>query len=137
MIYFVTYAEGRHSIAMLLADWGSEHLNRVRRFDYRELFRKQHVPLGSYLFTGLEHLTNSELEQAAQVWNELRSTSDDVLLCNHPLHVLRRYPLLRALQEKGVNGFDVYRLDEFRMAQRGDRCDGSKGSCRNYPPKRN
>jgi len=103
---------------MLLADWGRGHLPRVRRLDYRELFRKQHVPLGSYVFTGLEHLTGRELEQAARVWNGLRSASDDVLLCNHPLRVLRRFPLLRALHEEGINAFNVYRLDEFRTPQR-------------------
>jgi hypothetical protein len=118
VIYFVTYAEGRHSVAMLLAGWGRGRLNSVRRFDYRALFRRQHVPLGSYVFTGLEHLTNSELEQTARVWNALRSASDDVLLCNHPLRVLRRYPLLRVLNEKGINAFNAYRLDEFRTPRR-------------------
>jgi hypothetical protein len=70
------------------------------------------------VFTGLEHLTNSELEQTARVWNALRSASDDVLLCNHPLRVLRRYPLLRVLNKKGINAFNAYRLDEFRTPHR-------------------
>jgi len=117
VIYFVTYTEGRHAVAMLLADWGKGRLKQVRRFDYSELFRKRRLPLGSYIFTGLEHLSSRELEYAARAWKGLRSANDKVLLCNHPLRVLRRYALLRALNEKGINGFNVYRLDEFRKPQ--------------------
>jgi hypothetical protein len=115
VIYFVTYNEGRHSVAMLLADWGRGRLKDVRRLDYSELFHKRRLPLGSYIFTGLEHLSSRELEYAARAWKGLRSANDKVLLCNHPLRVLRRYELLRALNEKGINGFNVYRLGEFRQ----------------------
>lgn len=118
MIYFVTYNEGRHSVAMLLADWGRGRLKDVRRLDYSELFHKRRLPLGSYIFTGLEHLSSRELEYAARAWEGLRSANEKVLLCNHPLRVLRRYALLRALYEEGVNDFNVYRLDEFRKPQR-------------------
>lgn len=114
MIYFVTYAQGRHAVSMLMADWARGRLKHVRRFDYSELFRKRRLPLGCYIFTDLDHLSSSELEYAARAWNGLRSANNEVLLCNHPLRVLRRYPLLRALNEKGINSFNAYRLDEFR-----------------------
>ena len=118
MIYFVTYAQGRHAISMLKADWARGRLRRVGRFDYSELFRKRQLPLGSYVFSDLENLSVTELGFAARVWAGMRSANSDVLLCNHPLRVLRRYALMRALSEKGINGFNVYRLDEFRIPRR-------------------
>ncbi len=117
MIYFVTYAGGRHAVDMLLAGWGRELSDRIRPLDYRTLFRRKRISLGSYVFTGLEQLSTIELEWVAQVWMALRKASSDVVLCNHPLRVLRRYPFLRVLYEEGLNPFNVYRLDECRRPQ--------------------
>jgi hypothetical protein len=39
-------------------------------------------------------------------------------LLNHPLRVMQRYPLLRTLQQEGVNRFGVYRLEDERWPER-------------------
>ena len=52
VIYIVTHAEGRYSVEMLLAGWGRELSNHARLFDYPTVFRRKHIPLGCYIFTG-------------------------------------------------------------------------------------
>jgi hypothetical protein len=75
-------------------------------------------PRGHYIFSDLERLTEDEAQQAAVVWQTVAETHPDVRLLNHPTRSMRRYELLRSLRERGINTFDVYRLDEARSPVR-------------------
>lgn len=85
---------------------------------YSTLFRVRELPRGTYVFADLERLCGLELERAAWVWRQLASHGSGVRLLNHPTRVKQRFELLRTLHEHGLNGFNVYRLDEGRTPKR-------------------
>ncbi len=118
MIYFLVNGKGRSAISLFLTDWGKALAPKLRVVDYETLFRKKRLPVGSYIFSDLEHLTRRELEKAALCWRLLSEKGSGIRLLNHPLHAMHRYELLRSLHEEGINDFDVYRLDEGRHPKR-------------------
>lgn len=118
MIYFLVNGEGRSAISLFLTDWGKALAPRARVVDYDTLFRKRRLPVGSYIFTGMEHLRPNEIEKVALCWRLLSEADSEIRLLNHPLRAMRRYELLRSLNEDGINSFDVYRLDEGRQPQK-------------------
>jgi hypothetical protein len=73
---------------------------------------------GVYIFADLDHLSPAELQKAAVVWQALAGSGAGTRLLNHPTRSMRRYELLRALHERGINRFDVYRLTEARWPAR-------------------
>jgi hypothetical protein len=118
VIYFIVTAHHRRPILKFLDTWGSELQPSVRLRSYEELFHATRLPTGTYIFTDLERLSAAALEHAARCWEELASSGRPVRLLNHPGRVLRRYELLRALRQRGVNDFDVYRPDESKGPKR-------------------
>ncbi len=119
MIYFVVKdVVGRYPITMLMADWGRALSSRIRVLDYNTLFRSHRLSLGSYVFTDLEYLDPVGLESTAACWRTLSDSGADLQLLNHPLRVKRRFELLRELRERGINDFNVHRLDAGRLAAR-------------------
>lgn len=85
---------------------------------YSTLFGARELARGTYVFSDLERLSGAELERAAWVWRELAAGGPAVRLLNHPTRVRQRFELLRLLRERGLNDFDVYRLDEGRLPRR-------------------
>jgi hypothetical protein len=73
---------------------------------------------GAYIFADLDHLSAAELQKAAIVWQALAEPGTGARLLNHPTRSMRRYELLRALHERGINRFDVFRLTEARWPAR-------------------
>lgn len=114
MIYFVVEGPGRSAMCLLLAGWGKSLASRITIVEYRTLFRKRRLPLGSYIFAELDMLSFDELEKVALCWDALHNSGAPLRLLNHPLRVMRRYELLRTLHDAGINDFDVYRLTEAR-----------------------
>lgn len=118
VLYLVSNAEGRSAFALLLAGWGRRLNRNVRMIDYGRLLSRRRLPIASYIFAGLETLDAATLERLATAYRHLREADPDILLLNHPLHMLRRYALLRNLYEQGINPINVYRLDEARAPNR-------------------
>ena len=118
MIYYVVTRPFRGTINIFLAGGGKPLARHVRVLSYEELFRRRRVPVGTWIFSDLERLAREDLERAAMCWEALASSGHPVRLFNHPLRVKRRFELLRALHDCGVNEFDVHRLDEGRAPRR-------------------
>jgi len=115
VIYFVVRdLVGRYPITMFLAGWGKRLARHMRVLDYDSLFRETRLRAGSYIFSDLDYLDTKAIESATACWEAIREGDVDARLMNHPMHVLRRYDLLRRLYERGVNDFNVHRLDEDR-----------------------
>jgi len=115
MIYFVARdLVGRYPITVFLAGWGKGLVRHMRVLDYDSLFRETRLRAGSYIFSDLDYLDGKAIESATTCWDAIREGGVDGRLMNHPAHVLRRYDLLRRLYERGVNDFNVHRLDEDR-----------------------
>lgn len=64
------------------------------------------------IFGDIERLSSDERALATDLWDVVAASGRVDRLLNHPLRVLGRYDLLRALHCDGVNGFDVYRVDD-------------------------
>jgi hypothetical protein len=79
---------------------------------YEELFHRRAAPLGHYIFADVDRLTHYEQEIAIVVADALRQASPEIRILNHPRWVLERFPLLRLLEQRGVNSFGVTRLDD-------------------------
>ena len=79
---------------------------------YDEIPDRRSWPRGIYLFTDMQRATEWQREVGALLWERLAEDPEAFHVFNHPLHSLRRYQLLRALHEHGINGFNAYRLDE-------------------------
>ena len=118
MIYYVVKGLGRSAMNLVLTGWGKRLAERLRVLDYDWLFRQRRLPVGTYVFTGIERLSLAEREKAAAAWRALEEAEPAARLLNHPLLSMGRYELLRTLYELGLNPFDVYRLTEARAPQR-------------------
>lgn len=90
----------------------------LRSMGYHRALRARSLPPGVYVFTDLDRLNFWELELAARLYRNLRDSGQRVL--NDPARVRERYSLLRELKERGMNRFDVWRVDESRRPLTGD-----------------
>lgn len=89
-------------------------LRNAGRFDlrivsYQRAFRMPWVRRATYIFSDLDRLGFWELELAAKLYRRLRDLGSRVL--NDPALVCQRYSLLRTLRERGINTFDVWRVE--------------------------
>lgn len=107
MIYYVTLQEHAYTIRRLLPQ-----LPRVQSLSYEELFHRRAAPIGHYIFTDIDRLTHYEQEVAVAIAEALRAARPEVRVLNDPRRVLERYPLLRRLEQEGLNTFAVTRIDD-------------------------
>jgi hypothetical protein len=120
MLYYVARELHRYTIDRLIGSLraaGRRPPGFLRVLSYESLLAAKRAPLGSYVFSDLDRLTPYEIEAATQIARALRDADPDVLISNWPNRVLGRYALLRRLHETGMNGFNVWRLDEARMPE--------------------
>jgi len=118
MIVFVTPAADRWGIDEYLQQHGGSLAERMVILTYEEIVARRELPLGTYVFAGIDQLTPTETEIAAQCWKALSSASPEIRLINHPARALRRYQLLRACFERQRNAFRVRRATEWHRRQR-------------------
>ena len=76
------------------------------------------LPIGTYIFAGLDRLSPEETRRAAFVWRILAESHRGRCLLNHPTRSMRRYELLHNLYERGINAFNAYRVTEGRWPER-------------------
>ena len=118
MIHYLVTAAHRYTIDKLLEARAGALPVMIEPVTYEEAFRGRHFSSGTFIFTDLERLTVEDQERAAKVWSTLARAGRRIRLLNHPIDVMRRYELLRELFERGINDFNVYRLNEARRPQR-------------------
>lgn len=118
MIYILATAAGRRELEKLIDRHGSASPPRIVPRNYADVATLDAVEGATVLFADLERLPPAHLEQVASIWNNLSRSGRGLRLQNHPARVMRRYELLRELNERGVNDFDVYRLTEGRAPRR-------------------
>lgn len=82
----------------------------LRTLSYERAFRKGRLPAATYIFSDLDRLGYWELELAAHLYAELRDKSQNVL--NDPARFLQRFAMLRQLKDRGINSFDVWRVED-------------------------
>lgn len=92
--------------------WGGALRGRVRLLTYERLGDPARLADGAYVFADLERLPQPAEAAAVHAYERLQRRGERVRLINRPGAALRRRQLLRTLHERGLNPFNVYRLDE-------------------------
>jgi hypothetical protein len=116
MIHYLVTRAHAYTMRMYLETWQRDLAGRVSFEYYEDLPYRQHIAGGTYIFSDLERLNVAQLAAAQSYAEQLRQGGGKIF--NEPRNVLRRYELLKLMHEKGVNGFNVYRLNEPRTAMR-------------------
>jgi hypothetical protein len=80
-----------------------------RTMDYASALHARGLPRATYLFCDVDRLSYWELELAARLYRQLKSSG--VRVFNDPARVRQRYALLRTLKDRGLNRFDVWLPD--------------------------
>jgi hypothetical protein len=88
----------------------------IRIIPYDELGSIRAFGPGVFVFTDFERISAHDRASLAGCFERLRAEGCTVL--NHPLRTLDRFPLLRLLHERGINRFNVHRLDEWERITR-------------------
>lgn len=118
MIHYFCTQKHDYTLRSYLESYGHPISKHIRICHYTGDRRLLPRSPGVYIFSDLERLSSAQLEVLGAYWEELASLVQKVWLLNHPLHVIRRYEMLRMLYEEGINPFNVYRLTEYRMPER-------------------
>jgi hypothetical protein len=118
VIRFVVTPQHRYTLEWFLHDGGRHLRDVVETVGYDDVLGAGRLPAGRYVFCDIDRLTADEREAAARVHAELARARPARPPLNHPTRVMRRYELLRALFEAGINDFDVVRLTEARAPRR-------------------
>jgi hypothetical protein len=108
MIHLVTTRDHAYTLEHLAKRLG-RGLCRVHH--YERLFQRKRLPTGTWIFTDHERLSAYELALAARVAARLEQGGARIL--NHPARVLRRFDLLSALKQAGINSFAAWRAETF------------------------
>ena len=116
MIYYLSTLKHNYTIIDFLAGPGKAMADRITPISYRELRERTSLPYGTWIFSDVDRLSGSQSVQILPHWRALKDAGVPVL--NHPVNSMRRYELLRALRETGVNDFDAYMFTEHRKPKR-------------------
>jgi hypothetical protein len=115
MIFYLVTPEHRYTIDVYLGEWGRALRPNMRVVPYTRLAYRRRFARGAYVFSDLERLSAAELTASAALADALLAAGARVL--NHPARVLRRYPLLRALHDAGINRFNAHALERRDQAR--------------------
>jgi hypothetical protein len=116
MIYYLATQKHLYTIEDFLAGPGGRLANRIVPLSYRDLRRMKELPFGAWIFSDTDRLSGSQSVEHYPKWRALKEAGAPVL--NDPIYSMRRYELLRALREAGINDFDAYMLTEHRRPSR-------------------
>ncbi len=116
MIHYLVTRAHAYTMRTYLETWQRDLSGRVSFEFYEDFPYRHHIAGGTYIFSDLERLNAAQLEVAQAYADQLRQGGGKIL--NQPRNVLRRYELLKLMHEKGINGFNVYRLNDSRTALR-------------------
>lgn len=107
MLRFVMTGGHEYTLDEVLRD---RRAPRCEIVSYDRLFAAARLPRAVYVFTDLDRLGGWDLELAGAAHRALVRAGVPTL--NDPARVRKRYGLLRALHEAGINQFNAYRVEE-------------------------
>jgi len=95
-----------------LYDWQGDDEHDFAIRTYQDLATLDDIPPGPIIFGDIERLTASDRALAGDVARVVSETRPDIPILNNPTTTLRRYDLLTALHQDGLNPFRAYRLTD-------------------------
>ncbi len=116
MIYYLSTQKHAYTIVEFLAGPGEELADRITPVSYRDFRAMKTLPYGAWIFSDIDRLSGSQSAQISPHWRALKDAGVPVL--NDPINSMRRYELLRALNEAGSNDFDACLFIEHRKPTR-------------------
>jgi hypothetical protein len=111
MIYILVTREHAYTVRHYLQTWGRDVRRVVRALTYEELALSRRLVPGAYIFSDLERLGEAQMELARLAWAQMGARGADFKLMNDPNRVLRRFEMLQALHQAGINHFAAYRMN--------------------------
>ena len=84
----------------------------VKIRDYEWLIRQRSLPPAVYVFTDRERMDVWQLRVFSGLFRHINALGPGYRAINDPARMCDRVSLLRTLHTRGLNPFDVYRLDE-------------------------
>lgn len=118
MIIYIVTREHAGTMGNFLRLWGKGLADRIKLLPYAGLQNFRGINISAYIFSDIERLSPANTKFAAEAWEKISISDSGIHLLNHPVRSLRRYGLLRTLYERGINAFNIYRLNEGRMPDR-------------------
>lgn len=118
MIYALASQAGAFGIADYLKTDGLAVAHLITVLTYEQVFADGSLPMGSYLFTGLDALTETETELVVVARQSLAAASPSTFRLNDPTRWLRRGALLQAAFDTGINTFRATRATDIDRRRR-------------------
>ena len=113
MICFLVCRGYEFTVSPLQRD---QNAPEIKVISYSKALHASVLPKATYIFVDIDRLSNPELVSAGRLFRRLAAAGCRVL--NDPGRVRTRFPLLRSLYRQGLNGFNVFSLDEVSKPKR-------------------
>jgi hypothetical protein len=110
VIRFLVTAAHDYTIDAFLDAWGRPLRDHVRVWQYEARPWRRGLLPGAYVFCDLERLTAGEREEAGALHDRIAASGPGHRALNDPRRTMRRFELLEALADRGINGFRAHRL---------------------------
>lgn len=110
MIHFVVPGPQDFSIREYLESWGRPVADRMQVVHYADLPGLSSVRRGTWVFAALDQLDDALRDLTREIHAQLVAAGARTL--NDPSRTLVRFPLLRALHERGLNDFRAVRATD-------------------------
>jgi hypothetical protein len=116
LIHYYCSAAHSYTLGIFAAHQAKLTASAIRILPYNSLPLIRAFGPGAHIFTDFERMTAERRSEVARLADALSASGCMVL--NHPARTLRRYDLLRALHEAGINDFNAYLLKDWRDVRR-------------------
>lgn len=112
MISYLTKRGFSATIHAYVADYSEPSGVEFVVLSYEDLMESGSIPFGAIVFSDIERLSPAESAYASRVKEVVRRKHPELQILNDPALSLRRYDLLTALAEAGLNRVRAYRLTD-------------------------
>ena len=114
MLNFLVRADNRGPLRHYLREWGQALHGRARLRFYDDLGASLELPAGVYVFCDVDRLPSDRETRIIELGERMATRGKGTPVLNRPRIAFDRFALLRQLHDRGINRFNVYRLDEPR-----------------------
>jgi hypothetical protein len=111
VIFFITTNKHTYTIQTFLDEWAPEMADFIKIITYDDLLKQTRFQKGAYFFTDIERLPTHIRFLSEKIWEKLSECQVNQLF-NRPEKSMRRYELLTTLYSRGINEFQIRRLND-------------------------
>lgn len=112
MICFILARSNSNTIKNYLAYRGKPMAGFIRIVYYDNLKELNNLECSTLIFSDFDRLNASQLREVSLIYGQIKAKYPRINLINNPQKVKLRYDLLRSLYLRGINNYNIYRLNE-------------------------